>query len=189
VSDDNDLDVFEEGGDESTEESLSEAPPPTPDPSANESKRVDDLMSKWQKAEERAKRAEAALAKSKDGSAPTGERRSKPPEGVDEWMSVAREFAVDQVYRSEPRFERYGIERSRLSGSTPQEIRENAETLTKLVDAIETRARNDALLEHGITPDSAGGGVSTKLANVASMPEDEFEALVAQAKAGGFRSR
>lgn len=188
MSDDNDLDVFESGSDESTGESL-EAPPSTPDSgSENDSKRIDDLMSKWQKAEARARKAEAQLKAPKaDGGDADGD--PKPRREIDEWMAVAREFTVDQIYRSDPRFERYGIERSRLAGMTPDEIRANAETLTKLVDAIETRARNDALLEHGITPDSAGGGVDTKLANVASMPDDEFEQLVARAKAGGFTAR
>lgn len=155
---------------------------------SKDSKRISDLMSKWQKAEARAKAAEgkltgsAAPAGAGDGNAPPTVAEM-PPE-VRAWLETAKDAARERVYNADPRFAKYGIDEALIDGETPDAMRAAAGRVKALIDGIETKARNDALAEFGLTPATAGGG-SPKLGDVAAMSDKEFEALVAKAKQAG----
>lgn len=137
-----------------------------------EAKRVKDLTSKWQKAEARAAKAEAAL-KSKTGE---GSDTGKDP-ATTALMAELREASLDAVFGEYPELREYGIDRDLIEGSTRAELRAQAESLVALIKSVSTKARNKALADAGVKAEPAG---STRKAPVdyGSMSDEEFLKLI-----------
>lgn len=181
---DEDLDLLEGDGDtdgNSDDGSTDDAPPADPKPKADakESKRISDLMSKWQKEQARANAAEDRL-KALEG----GKAEPEIPADVKAWMDVAKDAARERVYNSDPRFAEYGIEQALLEGDTPDAMKASAKRVKDLIDSIETKARAEVLAEHGIYPDFTGSTPVAKT-DFASMSDAEFDKVVAQHGGGG----
>ena len=152
-----------------------------------DSKRINDLMSKWQSAESKAKRLEAELAQAKgegasgNDSAPASEKAPAADEGFNE---ILRDAARDALFASDPRLKRFGFKPDVITGTTAAEMRESMARQVALLDAVEGKVRNEVLAEHGLTNDAAGGR-SEKPQNFADMSSEDFLALVERVKAGG----
>lgn len=148
-------------------------------------KRINDLMSNWQKAEARAKRAEAALAaRSKEGADEgTDERRSlrDDPE-VQSLKAFLLDSARETVYKSDPRLERYGVEIDALEGDSPEAIRKSFTRQLKLIDQMEARIQDSLLAEHGLAPEVRGGAPDP--VDVAKMSSEEFDKYIEDSLAG-----
>lgn len=174
-----DLDEEEETEDESTEESGEES---TEDTKGAEGKRVRDLQSKADKAEARANKAEAALAKAlkRDEGEPAG---SKDPER-EALMAELRETSLDAVYAEFDLLRSYNIDRSLIEGGTRAEMREAATQLVGLIKSVETKARNRVLKDHGIVAESSGA-TRTPPKNFNEMNPEDFEKEITRAKSGG----
>lgn len=134
--------------------------------------RVNDLMSKWQRAEARAKRAEKALAATKQG----GDRDAGDdmPPAVRQWVDAAREQAREQFHATDPRLAEYGIPSSSITGTTPDEMRASLKTYSNLIDGIETKVRRRLMTEHGLVAEQVGSSPQQDL-DFASMSDAEFE--------------
>ena len=138
-------------------------------------KRVNDLMSKWQKSEARNKELNERLE--------TLEQKGKPAgteDNPEEWIQYMRESARDSVYASEPRLEKYGIDPSVIEGDTPASMKASLAALTGLMDRIETDSSNRTLKKAGITPDARGS--AAKKAIVIPDNDEDFEAMVQKIK-------
>ncbi len=147
--------------------------------SKGEGKRINDLMSKWQAAEARAKKAEDALNKKGDaGGAEAGGGNTE----LQQYIELFREQAREQAYRSDPRLAEYGIEVSSITGSTPSEMAESVKRAGALIDQMAQRIRDDVLKKHGLSPEvtskPTGGRKSFD-----QMSDEEFEKELARAKA------
>lgn len=152
-----------------------DAPPSTDnDNSEAESKRIADLMSKWQRAEARAKKAEAALTK-RSGTQTKGRTASAE---IDEFAAFAREDARLRLHRSDPRFEKYGIEPTAISGNTLEEMKASFDAQRKVVDGLESRIRNEVLREHGFDLDVGGSNSESALPDFGSMSPEDFAKFV-----------
>lgn len=180
--------LFGESGDDSDDAVTGsvESALPTDEGSAQEDprdKRIKDLMSKWQKAEARARKAEAAASGPKSGETASDARPAEAPSLPSEvaaWVEAAREAAVERIYESDTRFAEYGIDRTDLDGATPAEVRANAERLRKLIDGLEGKVRNRVLSEHGFAPE-IGGESRVPKKSFADMTKEEFDAEIARA--------
>ena len=171
-----DFDLEDEEGTESAETS---APPPVD----KSEKRINDLMSKWQKAEARAVAAEARLSVVESPPDDDEEEEASPSEPSG-WLRVARENAISQVYKADPRFERYGITQEFFDGADPDSLRDVASELSALINTVEARMRDDMRAEYGFVPELGGAPVSERPRDFARMPADEFEALIRAGKSG-----
>ena len=138
------------------------------EPEQGEGKRINDLMSKWQKAESRAKKAE----EERDALQQKGDGAPDPKM----WVELMREQARDTVYASDPRLARYGIEPSAIDGDTPQAMQASLSTLKGLIDRIETDASNRTLKKHGLTADVKGK--AAERGPVIPESDEDFEKLV-----------
>jgi len=121
-------------------------------------KRINDLMGKWQAAEARSNTLKSQLEQVVRSG---GDTRAKPVQGglppeVQAWLTAVRDAEIDRVYGSDPRFESYGIDRGDLVGESPDEIRASADRYKKLLDQIETKAKNEVQRQFGIIPDMGG---------------------------------
>lgn len=132
-------------------------------------KRLNDLMSKWQKAEARAKKAEAELAKTKQ---PT-KTDDAPKE--DEFTQFMRENVRSVLFGQNPILKEYGFKESDIAGQTPAEMRASLSRLTKQVNAMEARAFQRAQEQLGIDPGITGSVHGDKLPDFAAMSDEEFE--------------
>lgn len=189
---DQELDQFDDidsGNDAAPESGSDSSAPPSPDQSGDQSNsqtRINALMSQAQKEEARANRAEAELARLK-GTAPASGGKTKTDAPVstgsdaETWANLLRDEARNTLYNRDPRLAEYGIDKSAITGSTPEEMTASLEAQIKLVDAIETRARNKALVEHGLDPE-VGGSSGEPARDFASMSKEEFEKWVAKAQ-------
>jgi hypothetical protein len=167
-----DLDLDDQDPDGSDGDDADALPSDPPgDAAKNESKRINDLTSKWQKAEARAKKAEEAL-KAKGGGADAGQG-TELPEEVRRWMDSAKDAAKERWFNSDKRFADYGLEVGLIDGADPSEMQAKAKTLSGLIDAIESKAREAVMREHGITPEFSGGQPTQKH-DFASMSDEEF---------------
>lgn len=176
TDEDKDLDKdLDEDLEDNTDDSGSDdsAPPDDQKPEDNSGKRINDLMSRAQKAEARAAKAEAALAKA------AGE--SKGDQGGDvaggepnEFVQFARENARNTLFASDPRLADYGLTADAISGETVAEMRASLVAQKKLIDGIESAARNKILREHGLDPEVSTGAASEKTPDFASMSNEEF---------------
>lgn len=155
---DNDLEDGVDGsleGDAGSQADGDQSGSPSDNTSASDSdKRYNDLMSKWQKAEARAKKLEEAI-KGKDGSAqtPANGLSIKDDPKLKAWLDEAAADVAERAYRSDPRFEQYGISASEFRGESPEQIRAKVKQTRDLIDKMETRIRNELLAEHGLSPD------------------------------------
>lgn len=160
------------------------APPASGDAPAgkDESKRINDLMSKWQAAEAR---AEAAERKLKTGDGQAKPRKGEIPPEVQAWMTAAKDAARDRYYNSDPRFAQYELEPSLFDGETPDDMASNAKRFKSLIDSIEAKARDRVLREHGVNPDLSSGRPVPDL-DIGAMSDADFEKLVAGVKSSRF---
>lgn len=175
--DDEDLDGSSDADDDGPDAPQSKE---TSSAARSESKRVSDLMSKWQAAEARAKKAEDALAKAgKQGSSASDGSGDEIPEQVRRWMDAAKEGARERWYNSDPRFAAYGLEQALIEGADPEAMQASAKRLAALIDSVESKARQKVLDEHGLTPEFAG---STKAPtyDFASMSDEDFAKFLAK---------
>ena len=133
-----------------------------------EAKRIADLMSKAQKEEARANKAEAALkaVRGESGSAGSNDPATRA------LMAELREASLDAVFGEYPELRDYGIDRALIEGSTRAEMREAASALVTLIKNVSTKARNKALAESGIKPEPTAARRASK--SVADMTDDEF---------------
>ncbi len=146
---------------------------PSGDTSASDSdKRYNDLMSKWQKAEARAKKLEDTL-RAKDGSAQTSQSTVPVDPKLKAWLDEAVADVAERAYRSDPRFEQYGISASEFRGDSPEEIRGKVKQTRELIDKMETRIRNEILSEHGLAPEVSSTRISPPK-SFAQMSSKEF---------------
>lgn len=151
----------------------------TPDP--KDSKRIDDLMSKWQKAEaENAKlKAQLAAGTAQADGANGGEGSAEPS---NEFIEFQRELVRKGIFESDPRLATYGLDATAIAGTTVAEMQASLDRQRKLIDSVETKARQKALREHGIAPDAgSGSGGAAKPVDYASMSAEDFEKAVAKA--------
>jgi hypothetical protein len=153
-------------------------------PESKESKRVNDLMGKWQSEQERNKRLQAQLDELKGKKTTDGDGQPAPDPEREAWIEAQRDFARERGLNSDPRLADYGLTSDDITGNTPAEIKASVKRWTDVIDAIETKARNRVLAEHGLSPEVAGGS-APKVPDVASLSDDDFEALVRRAKNGG----
>jgi hypothetical protein len=179
-------DLEEFAGDEEGEEPEASGSGTSTDdaPQDPKDKRINDLMSKWQAAEAKAKRLEAAQkgGDAGDDNPPAPEAAPAP---VDEGLNeILRDAAREALFKSDPRLERFGFKADVITGSTAAEMRESLARQRALLDAVEGKVRNEVLAEHGLTNDAAGGG-SEKPTDFASMKREDFLELVERVKAGG----
>ena len=144
------------------------------EPEAEDQKRVNDLMSKWQKAEAKNQKLEERLA--------ALEAKGNEETGPDpnQWVQLMRQTARDQIYGSEPRLARYGIEPDAIEGDTPAAMQASLTNLRNLIDRIETDASNRTLKRAGLTADSRN--TATQRGPKIPESDDDFEKLVAQVK-------
>lgn len=185
---DNDkFDDLDSGNDAAPESGSEGSAPPSPDQSGEKSgseKRINDLMSARDQATARANAAEARLAELEGKKTPASDGKTKndaaPASAADQWAALLRDQARDQLFASDPRLAEYGIEKSLITGETPEEMKAALETQIKVVDSIETKARNKALAEHGLEPEVRGGS-GEKPIDYASMSKEDFEKAVARA--------
>lgn len=168
--DDTDLDGSPDGDGEDADAS---GAPPSDNPAdrdGNESKRISDLTSKWQKAEARAKKAEAAL---KTKETPADKDGEQIPEAIRRWMDAAKGAARDRYFNADKRFAEYGLELALIDGEEPDEMQASAKRLSALIDAVEQKARERVLEEHGLSAESVGSAPATKV-DFGSMSDEEF---------------
>lgn len=146
----------------------------------NKDKRINDLMSKWQKAEARAKELEAKLPKPDAGGA-----KDKPAEisgEVQQWIESARAQARDQVYASDPRFAEYGLDRGSITGATPAEMADSARKMTELFDQLESKVQQSVLRKHGLSPEVKSSPAGGKTKSYSEMSQEEFEKELSKVK-------
>lgn len=143
--------------------------------SAAEQKRISDLMSKWQKAEERAKKAEERLAAQGQAAGPTDASQ------MAQYLQWIQEQTRDQVFRSDPRFARYGLESSLIEGTTPEQMRQSAQKLVRILDSVEADAQSSVLKRHGLSPD-VKGGEAERLPDFSTMSDEQFDAYLAKTR-------
>lgn len=139
-------------------------------------KQIADLISSRDKEIARANRAEAALKLASAG---------KPPVGGDPGDAVlrqeVREASLDAVFAANPKLLDFGIDRELVEGATRAEMRESAAKLVALVEQIETKARNETLATHGLSPEPLST-TRGKAVDYSSMSKEEFEKAIEQAK-------
>ena len=155
---DNDLEDGVDGsldGDAGSQADGGQSGSPSDDTSASDSdKRYNDLMSKWQKAEARAKKLEEAIKGKESGAqTPANGFSIKDDPKLKAWLDEAAADVAERAYRSDPRFEQYGISASEFRGESPEQIRAKVKQTRELIDKMETRIRNELLAEHGLSPD------------------------------------
>jgi hypothetical protein len=159
-----------------------DAPPAGDKPGAAESKRVSDLTSKWQKAEARAQKAEKLLA-AKAATQGDADKAPEAPAPSDMWVEAQREVYAERLLDRYPRLTEYGLDIEDITGQTPAEMKASVKRHIDRINAIETKARTNLLIEHGLSPEVPGGG-TTRGVDVAAMADADFEKLVQRTKAG-----
>lgn len=155
------------------------APPKDESKPADESKRINDLMSNWQKEQARANAAEARL-KALESNQASGAGDASNSSDADEFREFARENARTTLFNSDPRLADYGLAPEDIAGTTLTEMRASMKKHLKLVDGIEGRARNKILAEHGLDPDVATGQGTEKPVSFSTMTDKEFNEYLAQ---------
>lgn len=191
MADNEDLDLdFEDalddegdsGSDGADDNDGTEGAPPDDDNSESdepESKRVNDLMSNWQKEQARANRLQAELDALK---APKSKGRAKATAAPEEneFVQFAREQTRNTLYASDPRLAQYGIDVTAITGSTPAEMQASLNGHRKMIDSLESRIRNDVLREHGLAPDVVSDGTRERRTRGfdPNMSDADFEKLL-----------
>lgn len=164
-----DEDLEQAGDEESAEDSESddtETDGEEDSDSKGESKRINDLMSRAQKAEARAAKAEKALAKMR------GEGEADP--ATQRLMSELREAGLDAVFGEHPELREYGIKRDLIEGTTRAELRESAKALVSLIKTVSTKARNKALADAGVEAEPQSGQRRPAV-DYGAMSDEDFQ--------------
>jgi len=157
---------FDETEDEATTDSEDKS---NAEPPAGDAKRIADLMSKAQKEEARANKAERALSALRGEG--NGAGNNDPV--TQALMVELREASLDAVFGEYPELREYNIDRSLIEGSTRAEMRESATSLASLIKSVTTKARNKALADAGVKAESSGSS-SRPRKSVTDMSDDEF---------------
>jgi hypothetical protein len=122
-------------------------------------------------------------ALTKQDTSANDEKSTEVPPQVKEWITAAQKNAREALYRSDERFERFGVSPDLIKGDTPAEMQASAKSLSELVAKMETDIRDRVLEEHGFTPaPKDASSIGTK--NFKTMDEKEFNALVDNALRG-----
>lgn len=158
------------------------APPKDDSKPADEGKRINDLMSKWQAEQARANRLERELAAVRSTTPQDGGSQGGTNDhtDVDEFREFARENARITLFNSDPRLAEAGLSAEDIAGSTLAEMRASLKKQQQLVDGIEGRIRNRLLSEHGLNPDVATGQGTEKVPSFSTMTDKEFNDFLAQ---------
>jgi len=163
--------------------SANDAPPDGAATSDANEKRVNDLMGKWQSEQAKAaklqqeldaERAKASLKIAKSKTASAGDK------AAEEFVQFARESARKQLFDSDPRLTAYGLSPEAIVGDSIEDMKTSFKGQVELIAAIETRARNEVLSEHGLDPRVEAGGSAGELPSFLSMDDKDFEAFVAK---------
>ena len=177
-TDTTDLNLEGEGEEDTEQDDEESTDEESKAPKVDEDKRVTDLQSKADKAEARANKAEAALAKALTSG--EGSEGSKDPERA-ALLEELRETSLDAVYGEFEQLRQYGIDRALIEGKTRAEMRESATSLVGLIKSVVTKARNQALKEAGVTAEPAGS-TRTPPKDFGAMSAEEFEKFRAERK-------
>jgi len=144
----------------------------TADPST---KRINDLMSRAQRAEAENQRLKKQLGL-QDGrrkSGDDGDAGQGAPEG-NEFEEFLREEARTRVFQNAGLAD-YGLDVSVISGATLREMKESADRWKTVAQSLASKARQQAFEEAGVTPEAGGGQPQTNGKSFAEMSEKEFE--------------
>lgn len=174
---DEDLDESEVS-DESSDSGSDDSAPPSDDDAKDEGEkgRINDLMSKWQKAEARAKKAEAALkAQPKPDAKQDSDATDDGKAGSNEFLDFQRQAVREQLFNADPRFKEAGLTVEAITGDTLAEMKASAKAQLGMIASIETRARNKVLREHGLEPEVSTGSATEKAPNFGDMSQEEFD--------------
>lgn len=180
--DDDNMDLEDLGGDDlpGSGSGGDDAPPADGDAAGSkDSKRVNDLMSKWQTEQSRANAAEARI-RELEGKKTRGDSKDKgrDPE-VQQWIEAQVEFARDRAFNSDPRLARFGLTAEAVAGATPAEMAASVKRYSTLIESIETKVRNEVLADNGLVPDGDGaGGTSRQSTDFGAMSDEDFEKAV-----------
>lgn len=179
---DGQLDADGDQGDSGSGSDDSAPPADSPAPK-DESKRIKDLMSKWQAAEARANRLQAQLAGAGAGQ---GDQGGEPQGGDDaagdasEFVEFARENTRTMLFASDPRLADYGLTAEDIAGTTLAEMRASMTKHLKLIGGIEGKARNKILAEAGLDPDVATGASTEQAPSFSTMSDADFAKFLEQ---------
>lgn len=184
LDDDNDA----SGGDSGSDNS---APPDGEAQSDSaDGKRVNDLMSNWQREQARANKLERELQALRAASQGNTQGQGTPGGAsgaeLDEFKEFARENARTTLYSSDPRLAEYGLKPEDIAGSTLAEMRASVKKHQSLIDGIETRARNRILAEHGLSPEVATGASTESTPKFSEMSDEEFDKFLAKRSGGSW---
>ena len=150
------------------------------------SKRINDLMSKWQSSEAEANRLKAELAKLQGQPAPKPEAAGGSGQDSQEFLDFAREDARRRLFESDPKLAAAGLDPSSIAGTTLAEMKASLKVQQTLVSGIESRARAAVLREHGLDPEVVAGG-HEPVEKIESMSEEEFAKFLSQRDAARFK--
>jgi len=130
-------------------------------------KRINDLMSRAQKAEAEAAKLRNQLAKGKDSAGDDKES---------DFEAYMRE-SVRRTIFAESGLSVFGLEPNVIEGATVAEMQASAKRQKDLIEKMRTTVRGEVLTEHGLSPDAAGG-VPDKPIDYAGMSDEEFQKVV-----------
>lgn len=182
---DKDLDQSLDGDADLDGDSGSDNSAPQGDASAGDGKgdkRVNDLMSNWQREQARANRLQAELEALKGGKPAEGSKDASAGgdgQAAGEFIEFAREDARRRIFEQDARLAAYGLEASAIGGSTLAEMKASFAAQRKLIDGIESRARAAVLTEHGLDPEVVAGATE-RVKGIDAMSDKDFEALLAE---------
>ena len=196
VDDTDDLDLDQDdldGGDDSDDaaDDAGEPDKALKDKKPKAEDQIKNLQSKADKETARANKAEAALKKAlaalgqgdtDDGDGESDDGKPDPERAA--LMAEIREAGLDAVYAENPLLKSYDIGRELVQGANRAEMRESAAALVTLIKSIETKAKNAALAEHGITPEP-GPTTRKPPKSYDVMTPEEFEKVIAKARGQG----
>lgn len=170
-----DTDGDNEGADSGSDNSA----PPENEPAAQaESKRVNDLMSKWQSAQAENARLKAQLAASGKGPGEDAQE-SGTNDRINEFEEFARDNARITLFNSDPRLAQNDLKPEDITGSTLAEMRASFSKHQKLIAGMEGRMRNRILAEHGLDPDVATGASTEAVPSFSKMTDKQFADFMA----------
>ncbi len=176
------------GSDDGTQSGSDNSAPPAGEPPAkDDSKRISDLMSKWQAEEARANKLEAALAAATGGQPPAPQDDGAQGDAaLDEFREFARENARNTLFSSNPQLAAAGLTAEDITGSTLAEMQASLAKHQKTISGLEGRLRNQILAEHGLSPEVATGAGTEKAPSFSTMTDKEFAEFLEKRAGGSF---
>jgi hypothetical protein len=180
--------ILDESAGDSAEEGTKDDEGAASESKGTESSGNDERIRALQSEADKAKAAEAKARKELEAlkgnaAAPDATPSGAVPPQVEEWITVASDRLRDQLYAEDSRFKDYGLPASRITGSTPAEMRASAKDLASVVDKMEANIRARVQEEHGIAP-APSAGAPEKTASFDKMSSEEFNAYVEKALRG-----